>query len=69
VDSDHTRDIEHAQWRVDMVSTLLISHRILPTICEEWRHKEAGYLVRLGAAKSELERVMSGLRPQFITTA
>jgi hypothetical protein len=50
------RELEHAQWRVKFLTSLLQSHRFVRTSDEEWTDKEADYVKRLASAVEELKR-------------
>ncbi len=50
--------LEHAQWRVDFVRSLLDLHRhSIAVRGAEWSREETVLIERLAAAESELQRV------------
>jgi hypothetical protein len=49
--------MEHAEWRVNFVRSLLASHRLLLARGSDWYLKEAGMVNRLAHAKEKLREV------------
>jgi hypothetical protein len=47
--------LEHAQWRIEFLASLLQSHRLHESSESEWEEKQADYLERMATAKEELE--------------
>ena len=53
----HLRRLEHAQWRVAALRSLLGSHRSLRNSRPSWYQQESNYVNRLTAAQAELDRL------------
>jgi hypothetical protein len=47
--------LEHAQWRVEFLASLLQSHRLRESWEPAWEEKNEDYLERIAVAKEELE--------------
>ena len=56
-ETDHRRELEHAQWRVSFVEFLLQTHRRLLVKDEAWQHDEKQLVERLSSAKEQLQNV------------
>jgi hypothetical protein len=56
------KNLEHAQWRVDFLRSLLASHRLLPCIMQRgtWEAKEEDYMARLDDAELQLAELTAG---------
>jgi hypothetical protein len=60
MDRRRSQAVEHAEWRVNFVRSLLASHRLLLARGSNWYAKEAGLVNRLAMAKAELREVGQG---------
>ena len=63
-------NVEHAQWRVQVLRGLLAIHRILPSVGternqqdHEWKVREGEYLVRLRTAEYEFDQATRPCAP------
>jgi hypothetical protein len=50
--------LDHAQWRVDSIRSLLEAQRALPGhTTQNWKHREGALITQLIAAEQKLERL------------